>query len=105
MDFSELAKVYMSCNKKINQMLSPKFKEMIENYLIENLPKSQAHSLPYVIPLLANSEKLLPDEVRTVVMKLLKQKDFSASTYILVIGQLLELFKGELLKQDLEFWR
>ena len=42
--------------------------------------------------------------MRESVLKIMRQKDFSPSTYILTLGHLLDLHK-DTLKDDLEFWR
>jgi hypothetical protein len=43
-------------------------------------------------------------KVRESILKIMRQKDFSPSTYILTLGHLLDLHK-DTLKDDLEFWR
>jgi hypothetical protein len=62
-------------------------------------------SLPYLLPLLKDSiisDKPTPSQVRATILKILRQKDFSAATYILTIGQLIELYEP---REDMEFWR
>ena len=50
--------------------------------------------------------ELRPEDskVRESILKIMRQKDFSPSTYILTLGHLLDLHK-DTLKDDLEFWR
>ena len=75
--------------------------------LFKKLPGCDAASLPYILPLLSDSplkEKPEASKIRESVLKILRQKDFSPATYILTLGQLLDLHK-ENLKDDLEFWR
>jgi hypothetical protein len=55
MQHSELAKVYMSCIKNKLE-LTPKFRAEMDDLLLNKLlPKTEAQSLPYILPLLTDT--------------------------------------------------
>ena len=73
------------------------------------LLSADAHSIPYILPLLTQPTVSKPKikELRDQVLKTLRQKDFSAATYVLIVGQMIEVsekLEGSV-KGDIEFWR
>jgi hypothetical protein len=55
----------------------------------------------------AQDKKVSSKNIRDIVLKILRQKDFSPASYILILGQLIDYFgtSSSTLKEDLEFWR
>ena len=98
----------MGCRMKVRAELSQHFITSMENYLLENIKQSSAQSLPFVIPLLLEqNETRNLDRIASndLILKILSQKDFSAATYILILGQLIEFSTNQQRSVDLEFWR
>ncbi|TNV86039.1 hypothetical protein FGO68_gene9977 [Halteria grandinella] len=107
METEEISKLYMSC--LLNQLpLSPSFHLKLEEHLLLTcLPTANAHSLPYLLPVLSQSKlasKPTPAQIREIILKTLRQKDFSSQTFILTLGQTIDHLQANL-SEDLEFWR
>ncbi|CDW73947.1 UNKNOWN [Stylonychia lemnae] len=97
----ELAKLYCTIHNKIGDLLTKDFKFKIQKLIDELFPKAQAKSLPYLLPLV--KDQFNNKEIRESVQKILRQKDFSGQTYIMILGQLVEQQQDKL-NEDLEFW-
>jgi hypothetical protein len=66
--------------------------------------KSDAKSLPFILPLLLNEDQdYKSEQISESILKILRQKDFSSSTYILSLAEIIELHKVR--PQNPEFWR
>jgi hypothetical protein len=66
--------------------------------------KSDAKSLPFILPLLLHeNQDYKPEQISESILKILRQKDFSSSTYILSLAEIIELHKVR--PHEPEFWR
>lgn len=119
LSFPELAKLYSALKKHLPEMLTDEFNAtvfdtiILEKVVKENGKEVDADSLGYILPLL-DFKSMLP-EIQSSVLNVLRRKNFSTSSYILCLGQILEKIeevdgsiedrKQKLIRSDLEFWR
>jgi hypothetical protein len=98
------------------ELLSPAFtqfvyQDVILSQITDNGGKEiHAECLGYLLPMLEFETCPLP-EVQKLILKVFRQLNFSSSTYVLSIGQLIEKIQAtepkdqRLLASNLEFWR
>eukprot|EP00347_Sterkiella_histriomuscorum_P009748 403340039 len=98
----EFAKLYYSIHRHLQAELSKDFISKMNELIKQKFPKSQAKSLPYLLPLIQDLG-IERKQIREDVLKILRQKDFSGNTYILILGQIIEIHEGKL-NEDFQFW-
>lgn len=121
LSFLEVAKLYSAMKQQLP--VSPEFDSAVfTNYLVVRAFEKQGKSVPaeslgYLLPLLcADGFKDFPlESVQTLILNVFGQQNFSSSTYVVAIGQLLEHIqkadglieapKQKLIRRNLEFWR
>jgi hypothetical protein len=91
--FLELCKIFSSMKLHLGQFLSSDFiKEVFDEHILKEVVENKvpAECLVYIMPLLEIGQNCELKDVQKMILQALKQKNFSASTYVLATGQLLE---------------
>lgn len=117
LSLGETIKLYSIVNRLFGEQVTPEFKQTVfEQIIMDKInfksgKEMPPESLKHLLPLL-DFEKIPLDQVQTLILQIFKQKNFSAESYVVSIGQLLDKIQEadpegnlKMMTSNLEFWR